>query len=301
MVWATSSPRSHSSALISASNSCSSASTPGPAGIPQRSHSRATRHRRPWQTSRSSSLLFLVVEIDGDRLLESRIPTRAHLQADPSPPLASQINTHRVGRMASRQRPRWGTGPAPTHRDVAALTWVAEQYAVRADTLGLLLGRLSPETPQTIHRWPFAPGQWAELPTLAEATVRYHLCRWLRAGWVRPQRALGRTWIVPTRRGLDLTGSGYRPWSLVPSQLPACRRGGPSGHRDGQPPGRMVLRASPDPAARPAPGSLVATRRRPGRGRRRRQRRPTPAHHRSRTHRQASGQAAAGVRAPLPR
>ena len=63
-----------------------------------------------------------------------------------------------------RQRPRWGTGPAPTHRDVAVLAWVAEQYAVRADTLALLLGRLSPETPQTIHRWQYAPGQWTQLP-----------------------------------------------------------------------------------------------------------------------------------------
>jgi hypothetical protein len=54
---------------------------------------------------------------------------------------------------------------------------------------------------------------------LSEATVRYHLRRWLRAGWVRPQRALGRTWIVPTRGGLDLAGSSYRSWPLVPSQL----------------------------------------------------------------------------------
>jgi hypothetical protein len=121
--------------------------------------------------------------------------------------------------MASRRRPRWGTGPAPTHRDVAALAWVAEQYAVRADTLGLLLGGLSPEQPRTVHRWQYAPGQWAELPALAEATVRYHLRRWLRARWVRPQRALGRTWIVPTRAGLDLAGSSYRLWPLVPSQL----------------------------------------------------------------------------------
>jgi hypothetical protein len=36
---------------------------------------------------------------------------------------------------------------------------------------------------------------------------------------VRPQRALGRTWIIPTRAGLELAGSGYRPWTLVPSQL----------------------------------------------------------------------------------
>jgi hypothetical protein len=33
------------------------------------------------------------------------------------------------------------------------------------------------------------------------------------------QRALGRTWIVPTRAGLDLAGSSYRLWPLVPSQL----------------------------------------------------------------------------------
>jgi hypothetical protein len=121
--------------------------------------------------------------------------------------------------MGSRQRCRWGTGPTPTHRDVDVLAWVAEQYAVRADTLGLLLGRLSPEAPRSIHRWEYASGQWAQLPVLSEATVRYHLRRWLRAGWVHPQRALGRTWIVPTRRGLELAGSGYRPWTLVPSQL----------------------------------------------------------------------------------
>jgi hypothetical protein len=121
--------------------------------------------------------------------------------------------------MGSRQRRRWGTGPTPTHRDVDVLAWVAEQYAVRADTLGLLLGRLSPEAPRSIHRWQYSPGQWAQLPTLSDATVRYHLRRWLRAGWARPQRALGRTWIIPTHAGLDLAGSTYRPWTLIPSQL----------------------------------------------------------------------------------
>jgi hypothetical protein len=110
----------------------------------------------------------------------------------------------------------WAGAP---HRDVAALAWIAQQYAVRADTLALLLGRLSPDIPRTVHRWHYAPGRSAELPALAEATVRYHLRRWLRAGWIRPQPALGRTWIVPTRGGLELAGSGYRPWTLVPSQL----------------------------------------------------------------------------------
>jgi hypothetical protein len=205
--------------------------------------------------------------------------------------------------MASRQRPRWGTGPAPTHRDVTALAWIADQYAIRADTLGLLLGRLSPEIPRTVHRWQYAPGQWAELPALAEATIRYHLRRWLRAGWIRPQRALGRTWIVPTRAGLELAGSNYRPWTLIPSQLQhlhavalvrlAIETANPR-HPVGQ-------RTGTHATARPAAGHLVATRRRPGCRRRRRQRRPTAAHHRGRTHPQAPDQAPRSLRAPLPR
>jgi hypothetical protein len=125
--------------------------------------------------------------------------------------------------MASRtegRRPRrWGAGVELTARDATALRWLADQYAVRADVLGLLLGRLSPETPQTVHHWPSAPGQWAELPALADATVRYHLRRWFQARWISVQRALGRTWIVPTQRGLAVAGIDWRPWSVVPSRL----------------------------------------------------------------------------------
>jgi hypothetical protein len=102
---------------------------------------------------------------------------------------------------------------------VAALAWVADQYAVRVDLLGLLLGRLSPEVPRTVHAWEYATGQQAQLPALAAATVRYHLRRWLRGRWVTVQRALGRTWIVPTPKGLTLAGVDWRPWSLVPSRL----------------------------------------------------------------------------------
>jgi hypothetical protein len=121
--------------------------------------------------------------------------------------------------MCSRQRPRWGTGPTPTHRDMAALAWIADQYAVRADLLGLLLGRLSPELPRTVHAWEYATGQRAQLPALSAATVRYHLRRWHHAGWVSVERALGRTWIVPTPKGLALAGVDYRLWGLVPSRL----------------------------------------------------------------------------------
>ena len=128
------------------------------------------------------------------------------------------------GRMGSRQRPRWGTGPAPTHRDVTALAWVAEQYAVRADTLGLLLGRLPPEAPRTIHRWEYASGQWAQLPALSEATVRYHLRRWLRAGWVRPRRALSRTWIVPTAPASTSLARAIGPGRWSPASWSTCTR-----------------------------------------------------------------------------
>ena len=70
-----------------------------------------------------------------------------------------------------------------------------------------------------MHRWQYAPGQWAVLPALADATVRYHLRRWLQARWVTVERALGRTWIVPTQRGLAVAGVDWRPWTLVPSRL----------------------------------------------------------------------------------
>jgi hypothetical protein len=107
----------------------------------------------------------------------------------------------------------------PTQRDASALRWITEQYAIRADALGLLLGRLAPEPPTTIHAWQYGTGQHAQLPTLADATVRYHLRRWHHARWITAQRALGRTWIVPTPQGLDLAGLDYRPWSLVPNRL----------------------------------------------------------------------------------
>jgi hypothetical protein len=106
-----------------------------------------------------------------------------------------------------------------TARDATALGWLADQYAIRADALGLLLGRLSPEAPRTVHAWQYSSGQRAELPTLADATVRYHLRRWLQARWVSVQRALGHTWIVPTQRGLAVAGVDWRPWTLVPSRL----------------------------------------------------------------------------------
>ena len=124
-----------------------------------------------------------------------------------------------------------------------------------------------------------------------------------RAGWVRPQRALGRTWIIPTPGGLDLAGSGYRPWTLVPCQL---------NHLHAVAVVRLAIETANPQAewfSERALTRLRAQRRetwwRPDGGlvvrRRRRQRRPAAAHHRSRTHPQAPGQAPTDLRAPLPR
>jgi hypothetical protein len=129
--------------------------------------------------------------------------------------------------MASRRQPvrprrpkRWGgAGAWPTPRDAAALAWITEQFTVRTDTLALLLGKLSPETPRTVHRWQYAPGQWTDVPALGAPTVRHHLRRWLGARWVRVEPALGRCWVVPTSHGMGLAGRSFRAWSVVPSQL----------------------------------------------------------------------------------
>jgi len=101
---------------------------------------------------------------------------------------------------------RWDAGPVLTVRDVLALRWLGEQYAASSDTLGVLLGRLSPVAPQ-------APGQ------VAARTVRHHLDRWARAGLVTRTRRLGRTWVTPTRRGLDLVELAYPTWALPATQL----------------------------------------------------------------------------------
>jgi hypothetical protein len=86
--------------------------------------------------------------------------------------------------------------PAITERDVAVLGWLGEQYGVRADVLGVLLGRYG-SVPEGVSR----------------RAVFKAVDRWERAGLARAVRLLGRTWVVPTRAGLDLAGAGYAVWS----------------------------------------------------------------------------------------
>jgi hypothetical protein len=101
---------------------------------------------------------------------------------------------------------RWDARPVLTARDAAALRFVGEQYAVQDDVLAVVLGRLSPATPQ-------APGM------LGPRTLRQRLARWQQAGWVERRRLLGHTWVLPTRAGLRLAGLPFDCWEPAESRL----------------------------------------------------------------------------------
>jgi hypothetical protein len=60
----------------------------------------------------------------------------------PAPPMV-----RRRSRAEGRAR-RWDAGPAPTARDLAALRFVGEQYAIRLDVAAVLLTRLSATGPE---------------------------------------------------------------------------------------------------------------------------------------------------------
>jgi hypothetical protein len=106
----------------------------------------------------------------------------------------------------SSRRPRWDTDAGITARDVAALCWLGQQYAARADVLRVLLGRLSPGSPRVA-------GQ------LGEETLRQILDRWEDRGLVARDRLLGHLWVAPTARALGLVGLEVRAWSFVIPQL----------------------------------------------------------------------------------
>ncbi len=111
----------------------------------------------------------------------------------------------RPGAGASR-RPRWDTDAGITERDVAALRWLGQQYAARADVLRVLLGRLSPGSPRVA-------GQ------ISEQTLRQILGRWEDRGLVARDRLLGHLWVAPTPKALRLVGLDVRAWSFVIPQL----------------------------------------------------------------------------------
>lgn len=88
-----------------------------------------------------------------------------------------------------------------TVRDTLALRWVGEQYGVRLDVVGVLLGRLGG-----------AGGP------LSLRTVRDVVARWERRGMAVAERSATGVWVSLTKRGLDRVGLGVReyrvPWNL---------------------------------------------------------------------------------------
>ena len=103
-----------------------------------------------------------------------------------------------TARRSARREP-WDAGPEATARDLAALRFVGEQYAVRLDVLAVVLGRLSPAAPRGTG-------------PLGLRTVRQRLERWEAAGWAIRRRMLDHTWVLTTRAGLRLAGLDLDPW-----------------------------------------------------------------------------------------
>jgi hypothetical protein len=118
----------------------------------------------------------------------------------PAPPVV-----RRRSWAAGRAR-RWDAGPAPTARDLTALRFVGEQYAVRLDVAAVLLTRLSVTGPERGSQ-------------LSRRAVREQLGRWEQAGWAQRRRLLGHTWITLTRAGLRLCGLEFQVWSPALDRL----------------------------------------------------------------------------------
>jgi hypothetical protein len=111
----------------------------------------------------------------------------------------------RRSRAAGRAR-RWDTGPSPTSRDLTALRFVGEQYAVRLDVATVLFTRLSTVGPERGSQ-------------LSRRAVREQLGRWEQAGWAERRRLLGQTWVTLTRPGLRLCGLEFEVWSPALDRL----------------------------------------------------------------------------------
>jgi hypothetical protein len=94
-----------------------------------------------------------------------------------------------------KRRQRWDAGLVSfTERDIAVLTWIGQQYAIRLDHLQQLLGRYA-----------------GSLEPLSVGATRKVVRRWHNAGWVEMQRLRGADplWVWPTRLALRSVGLPY--------------------------------------------------------------------------------------------
>ena len=111
---------------------------------------------------------------------------------------------------ARKRAPRSDKGRMQwTQRDLRALRWVGEQYAIRLDQLAALLARWQSGPTQT-------PGR------LASETVRKLVQRWKKAGLVeRALLARGEPgWVWLTHEGLEQMELDYRLWEPKAQSLP---------------------------------------------------------------------------------
>lgn len=95
-----------------------------------------------------------------------------------------------------------------TDRDVEALTWIGQQYALRLDQLQWVLGR---------H-----PGRGAvHTDWISEGSARDVVTRWKRAGWAEAERLRIKEplWVWPTRLGLHMLGLPYRYRNMTHTSL----------------------------------------------------------------------------------
>lgn len=110
-----------------------------------------------------------------------------------------------------KRRTRSDTGPRITERDLAALRWIAQQYAISQDHLAILLARLAPEeAPEADH--------------LTEKRTAEIVRRWQELKLVEKGRILhnGPAWVWLTGEGLRLISEelgSFRPYTPNPAKL----------------------------------------------------------------------------------
>ena len=98
---------------------------------------------------------------------------------------------------AQKRRSDFGTFQM-TARDLAILTWIGEQYAIRVDHLQVLAGR---EADHDLKE----PG------ILSEPGVRRLYNRWAKAGWIEKRKLLAHDpiWVWLSKRGIAETGLDF--------------------------------------------------------------------------------------------
>jgi hypothetical protein len=100
---------------------------------------------------------------------------------------------------------------AVQRRDVEALRWAGEQYALRSDLAARVLARWSVG--------PGRPGSAAPAPVLSDRSVRGWAARMERAGYLHRSRLWNGLWLAPTLVGLRLAGLPFVPWAMDARKL----------------------------------------------------------------------------------